>query len=67
MKVLLPYNGGIKKPNPFKTLHSIVNTRVLKNKKKLLHQITQSIYFWQPIQLLPHDIQYSVLPLCVVR
>ena len=45
MKVLLPYNGGIKKPNPFKTLHSIVNTRVLKNKKKLLHQITQSIYF----------------------
>ena len=35
MKVLLPYNGGIKKPNPFKTLHSIVNTRVLKNKKKI--------------------------------
>ena len=35
MKVLLPYNGGIKKPNPFKTLHSIVNTRVLKNKTKI--------------------------------
>ena len=36
MKVLLPYNGGIKNQILLKLrLHSIVNTTVLKNKNKI--------------------------------